>query len=325
MQILILNEIDVRRLCDLDELRCEMRRTLVALGENTVKTHRRHVLPVAEGALGFMGAENLARPVMGFKAVAVMPGNVARGMNPHQGVVAVMDSTTGRLRGLVEGSSLTALRTAAVSAAAAEALSRPEASRLALLGAGTQAIEHARAFAKIRALKKITVYNRSLERARATGEMLEKTLSVEVEISPSPRKAVHGADLVVTATAAREPLLSTLDLNEGAHLSAIGACRPGFREVDFQSRPGFKIFTDSQIDCEAEAEELIFAVARRQIGDMDIRGEVGRCLNGSRPGRESASDVTLFKAVGLGIEDLAAADFLLKSAVQKGLGREIDL
>ena len=264
-----------------------------------------------------MAAEDSASNLIGYKAVSVFPGNVSKGLNPHQGVVALLDPATGALGSLLEGSALTALRTAAASAAAAELLARADSSHLALVGTGLQALEHARAFSRIRTLRKITIYGRNRKNAEALAARLSDELGVEVDVALSARDAVALADLVVTATPARDFLFSTLDLAVGAHLTAVGACRPGMREVNFAPRCGLGIFVDSRAACAAEAEEL------RE--SQCIRGEIGSVFLGSLTGRSSPSDITVFKSVGLGIEDVAAARFFVDQAMRQGVGQGIEL
>jgi alanine dehydrogenase len=325
MKTLVLSNSDVLSLCDYNDLRIAMRNALRSFSSGAAKSFPRHVLPMANGLLGLMGAEDLSSRLTGLKVVSVYPSNVTSGLNPHQGLVILFNPETGQVRGLVEGSSLTALRTAAVSAAAADVLAKKDASHLALIGAGLQALEHARAFNKIRKISKITIQSRSPERARHLSKTLAGEINAEFEISSSPREAVKNADLVVTATPAKEPLISTLDLREGAYLSAVGSCRPGFREVAFISRPGLKIFMDSKQACEQEAEELLHALKIKQVAEHEISGEIGQCFQNKIKGREHEDEVTVFKSVGLGIEDLAAAEFFLASAERRGVGQEVDL
>ena len=247
----------------------------------------RQVTPVTDDAqLGFMPAG--LPGLLGYKVVGVFPRNQERGLNPHQGLVTLVNPETGRVTALLEGSTLTALRTAAVSAAATELLSREDAKTLVLIGSGRQAREHERALRRVRDFREIRYWNRSTEH--------------------SPRAAVADADVVVSVTPSREILFGISDLKPGAHLNAVGASRPGFRELDL-SDGAATLYADCREACLLESDEL-HGLSFTELG--------------ASSGRASASEITVFKSVGLGIEDLAAAAFFVERARALGLGQEVE-
>lgn len=323
MKVLVLNSSLLESLLDLSALRQEMNLAMQALSQGEAQNFPRMVVKASQGALGFMPAQK-DHQLFGYKAVSVFPSNLERNLNPHQGLVALLDPETGRLRALLDGSTITALRTAAVSAAATDLLAVKDARHLALLGNGRQAYEHARAFLKIRPLERICIYGRSSEKTEQLIKQLAPLFSGEFKIAKTPRDAAQDADIVVSATASTSPLISTLDLKAGSHLNAVGSSRPGACEVAFKSRPNLKVFMDSRAACEIESEEIFLALQQKTLTDTDIRGEIGKALSGTIAGRQATHDVTVFKSVGLGIQDIIAAHFFVERAKHLGLGQQIE-
>jgi alanine dehydrogenase len=325
MQILALNSAQVEKLLDLEALRLNMRQVMFDLSSRQAQNYPRYVSELQNGALGFMSAALSGQGTLGYKVVGIFPANTTAGLNPHQGLVALLNPATGQIYSLQDGSTLTALRTAAVSAVATELLAAPSASQLALIGSGRQAHEHARALLAVRPLKKITIHSRSAVHARRLADRLERETDLTVEVADSPEAAVKQADIVVLATASREPLVSTLDFKAGTHVNAIGACRPGYCELDFRSRVGLRIFVDSHRACELESEELRLALSRQEIVNSEIISELGDVVADPKSGRLHARDVTVFKSVGLAVQDVAAAHHFYSRARAQGLGQEVDL
>jgi alanine dehydrogenase len=323
MKVLVLNSTLLESLLDLDTLRREMALAMQDLSSGDARSFPRFVATASQGALGFMAAQR--KKSLGYKAVSVFPGNAKKGLNPHQGLVVLLDPETGFPQALLDGSTITALRTAAVSAAATDLLAVRDARHLALIGAGRQAYEHARALLRVRPIETIAISSRSLERTEELTRSLSPFFSGEVKISNSPMKAIAQADIVVSATASSSPVFSTSDLKVGCHLNAVGSSRPGACEVAFKSRPGLKVLLDSRAACDAEAEEITSAVKSGALMNSEIRGEIGEALSGKIAGRETDRDVTAFKSVGLGIQDLAAASFFYEQAKVTGLGQFVDV
>jgi alanine dehydrogenase len=309
----ILSAEDVEAAADRDELRESMGTALRDLAAGVVVSGERYVIPVGNhGALGFMPAHAPAARLLGVKIAAVMPANAQRGLDLHQGSVLLLDAESGVVLAMLDASSVTALRTAAVSAWATARLSRPDATRLALIGAGRQAWEHVRAIVRVRPIKDVVVWSRTSAKAN---ELLTRVqaLGISARIVSTARKAAGAGDIVVACTASQEALFSTDDLSPGAHLNAIGACRPGQCEVEFRNRPGLAIYLDSSAACDLEADELRLALATKRLAPSAIVGEIGQEI---RPSERDG--VTVFKSVGLGIEDLFAAETIRRRAKHRG-------
>jgi len=320
MMTRILSAADVERCLDLSQLRQVMRQCLASLSAGRSSNGPRTVFPAGEGrVLGFMPA-SLEGGRAGYKALSVWEGNGARGLNPHQGLVVLLEPETGRPRCLLEASAVTALRTAAVSAAASEAVGPPHPSSLGLIGAGRQAWEHARALAAMWPLKRAVVWGRDAARAQALCARLEAKLGLSASVAPSPEAAAQ-AEVVTCCTSSRTPLLSSDALPAGAHLNLIGACRPGIRELDLRPRQGLRAYVDSAAACAAESEEIRVL----QADAPAVQGEIGQVFSGEFNAARGPGDLTVFKSVGLGVEDVAAAAHLLERAEAGWVGTLVDL
>jgi ornithine cyclodeaminase len=292
------------------------------------------------GAAGFMGLMPgwRGRPGGGaaafaLKAVCIMPGNPGRGLDAHQGLVTLFDGETGVPTAILDASAVTAVRTAAVTAVATAALARGDARTLAVLGAGTQARAHLRALAGVREFEQVRVYAPTRAHARAVvqemaGELPGQagTPREELSVAASAEEAVRGADVVVTVTNAREPVLRHAWLKPGAHVSAVGASTPQARELDTDTVAASALFCDSRESLRHEAGEFRLALAEGKIaGEEHVRAELGEVLAGTAPGRRDPAELTLFRSLGLAIEDLAAAESAVAAATARGIGTEVEL
>jgi ornithine cyclodeaminase len=264
-----------------------------------------------------------AEPAFGLKAVCVMPGNPARGLDAHQGVVLLSDGETGEVRAVVNASAITAIRTAAVSAVATRLLAREDASELAILGAGVQARSHLKAMAVVRTFEKARIWSRTAEHAQALAG--ETDAPFPVEAAASAEDAVRGADVVCTTTTSREPILRRAWLRVGAHVNAVGSSIPTTRELDTETVAAAALFVDRRESTLNEAGDFLFAQREGAIGPGHIRAELGELLAGTAAGRTSADELTVFKSLGLAVEDLAAAEHLYRRAQDTGAGTEVDL
>ncbi len=245
-------------------------------------------------------------------------------MDTHQGAVALFDGETGELRALMNGAAVTAIRTAAVSALATRLLSREDAGDLALVGSGTQARTHLEALACVRPLRRVRVASRSAERARRFAEEMSGPGKIRVEAMPRVEDAVRGADLVVLATDSAEPVIEREWISAGAHVNAVGASLPNCREVDSATMAGSRLFVDRRESTLNEAGDYLIPLAEGVLGPDHIQGELGEVLIGARPGRQSGDEITLFKSLGLAVEDLAAAAVVCERALASGVGALVD-
>lgn len=263
----------------------------------------------ADGTLLFMPAW---RPggLIGVKLVTVVPGNGARGLNAVNAVYLTFDGATGRPLAALDGEVLTARRTAAASALAADYLARPDARRLLIVGTGRIARELAGAHGAVRSLERIAVWGRDPAKAASLAAELSDA-GWPAEAAPDLADAVGRADIVSCATLAREPLLRGAWVRPGTHIDLVGAFRPDMREADDALIAEAALFVDTRAGALAEAGDLVQPIEAGVIGEADIRAEMAELCRGDHPGREAAAAVTLFKSVGTALEDLAAADLVL--------------
>lgn len=288
--------------------------------------------PEAPGMLGVMPAwrgEAADWPsVFALKAICVIPSNPARGLDAHQGVVALFAGDTGIPLAILDASAITAVRTAAVSAVATDLLAREDARVLAILGGGVQARSHLGALLRVRAFEEVRVYAPTHDHAREVLDSIERTPAggtLVAEAAMTARDAVTGADVVVTATSSKTPVLELEWLAVGAHINAVGASTPSALELAPATFAACAVFADSRESIGSEAGEYLQALALGLIGEDHVRAELGEVLAGLAPGRRDDRELTLFRSLGLAVEDLAAAQFALRSAARLGLGTEVHL
>lgn len=323
--MLILGHDDVRAALSPEECAEAMASVLAAHARGEALMPLRSVASF-EGAAGILGTMPAWRggeePVFSLKSVCVMPGNPARGLDAHQGTVTLFDGTTGVPGAILDASAVTAIRTAAVSAVATRLLARADARVLAIVGAGVQGAAHVRALGGVREFAEVRVYAPSVEHARAVASLADG----RGVIAASAEEAVRGADVVVLATSSREPVLSREWLAPGAHVNAVGASMPSARELDLDTVAACALFCDSRESLRNEAGEYRLAVEQGAIGGEDhVRAELGEVLAGLSPGRLTAEELTVFRSLGLAIEDLAAAERAVARARELGIGTEVAL
>lgn len=259
----------------------------------------------------------------GFKSVTLFPDNAQHGLDSVQGFVALLDPTTGVPLALLEGGVVTEIRTSAVSALATDVLARPDAGDLALLGAGVQARGHLEAISQVRELRRVRVWNRTEERARALAEFGTE-LGFEVEVCGTARGAVEDADIVCTVTSSPDPVLEGAWLAAGTHVNAVGAFTPETREVDGEviARSDV-IVVDSRESARAEAGDLLIALDDGVLTEPFEPAEIGELLTGAREGRTDQQQITFYESLGLALQDVTAAAFAVGVAGSKGLGVEV--
>lgn len=321
--MLLLNESEILAANDPTEMRMQMREALRRLSTGAAVNIPRHVISLSGArALGFMPA--YSDEILGYKAASVHATNGTRNLNPHQGLVVLLDADSGQPKAILDACTITALRTAAVSAAATESLSRPDSKILGLIGAGRQALEHALALSHVRSFQKILVCSRTSKSAEKLIHELKDRIPLELKVVGSPNEVLLQADVIVTCTSSRTPFCSSDRIPLGVHVNAIGACRPGSREFNLKSNLRLKIYMDSKPACLREASEISEGLARGELGEMNLVGEIGDHFAQNILGRRSPDDITFFKSVGLGIMDLFAADLLVRRSLDLGLGTHVN-
>jgi ornithine cyclodeaminase/alanine dehydrogenase-like protein (mu-crystallin family) len=321
MTLLVLSGADVRALFPPKEGPAPMRDALMALARGEAHQPLRPVVSPegASGLLAMMPAYTAAAGY-GVKIVCLFEGNIALGLDAHQGAMLLFSGDTGEALALLNASVLTELRTPAVTAVATEALARPDAAELTVFGIGVQGAAHIRTLAAVRSLNRVRVVARDAARAGLVCAALSAELALPVEVASSAEEAVRAADIVVTATNAGEPLLRYDWLRPGTHVNAVGSCVPHTRELDTATMAHARVFVDSIESATHEAGDYLFA-AREAAIDLTSLGDV---LLGRSPGRTSPGEITVFESVGVAVEDLAAARFIHQRAKETGVGTRVE-
>ena len=322
MGVIVLSERDVRQLLDMESCIEAMSEVLASLARGELDQPLRSVVhpPETESLFGLMPAYRAGpTPTWALKEIVVVPSNPARGLDTHMGGVLLHDGVTGELRALVNAAPITEIRTAAVSAVATRALARPDARRVAILGAGAQARGHVHAMRAVLDDPEIRIWSRRLEAAE------ELAGEVGATVSPSVDAALFGAEVVCTTTAAVEPIVEKRWLVRGAHVNAVGSCFPSTRELDTETVAHASFFTDRRESCLNEAGDYLLAAAEGAVGPEHIKAELGEVLAGMHPGRGHEDELTVFESLGIAVEDLASAELVVRRAREQGVGVEVEL
>jgi ornithine cyclodeaminase/alanine dehydrogenase-like protein (mu-crystallin family) len=289
------------------------------------------MVTIPPGAAGFMGLmpgwrgeHDGQSAAFALKAICLMPGNPARGLDAHQGTVTLFDGETGSPTAILDASAVTEIRTAAVTAVATRVLSREDARVLAIIGAGVQGRAHLEALPRVRQFEQIRVYAPTEAHALALADI--GAPGAEVSVARSGEEAVRGADVVLVATSSREPVLKHEWLSPGTHVNAVGASTPRNREIEVQTVAASALFCDSRESLRNEAGEFKLALEQGAIaGEDHVRAELGEVLAGLKPGRADDGELTLFRSLGVAVEDLAAAQVAVAAGRERGLGTEVEL
>ncbi len=325
--MLILNQEQVERLLPMPECIEVMEQALLSLARDEMFQPLRTVIhpPGAAGVIAMMPAYKSAETALfGLKAICVFPGNPARGLDSHQGGVLLFSGETGEPLALMNASAVTAIRTAGVSAVATRALARADACELAVIGAGVQARSHLASISCVRPLTSARIVSRNVEHARRLVSELQASFNFPLNVVTDSRDAVAGADIVVTATTSLTPVLQREWLKPGTHINAVGTYSPRAREIDSATMASATLFVDRRESALNEAGDYLMAAQEGVIGPASIRAELGEVLLGSFPGRTTSAEITLFKSLGIAIEDLAAAAYLYQKAEQQEVGTRVD-
>ena len=332
MKILFLNRAEITELLSMRECIAIMEQALASLARGEVILPLRPVLriPDTPNVFALMPAYSKAIDAIGTKLITVFPGNHGSGFDSHQGVVVLIDGKTGSMKAIMDAASITAIRTAAVSAVATMVLGRNNSRVLAILGSGVQALTHLEAMRNAVPIERVLLWSRNKEHAktlaeRAASENFGAHWPVEIEVSGTAEDAVRAADVICTVTASREPVLQGAWLKPGAHINAVGASIPTARELDTNAVRRSRLFVDRRESALNEAGDILIPVREGAIDPDHILAEVGEVLTGVAPGRRNQDDITLFKSLGLAVEDLASAHFLYRKATEQQIGTWVEL
>ena len=324
---LLLSEHDVQRVLPMPDLIQAMASALAEYSAGRVAQPVRTVLEVGpeRAYFGVMPAVIDSPAAMGAKLVTVYASNLARGLTSHLATIILLDPTTGALVALVDGRYITEARTAAVSAVSVDRLARTDATRLAIIGSGVQASSHLEAIRRVRSLSDVRVWSPNAARCEAFAHTASRGTGLPVSAAADARAAVHDADIVVLVSASPVPVVADDDIAPGTHICAIGACRPTQREMPTALVARSRLFVDSRAAALIEAGDIVLPIAEGAFGPDHIVGELGALVLKQCEGRRSTDEVTLFKSLGMAVEDVVAAQLAVERAESAGLGTRFSL
>jgi ornithine cyclodeaminase len=327
MKVLIANGEDVKALLPMRECIAVMEDALrmLAGGDALLPLRTMMLLPGRQDLMGLMPSYLGGIQSVGVKIICAFPSNQGTEYDSHQGVVLLFDSARGLLRAIVDGTAVTAIRTAAVSGVATKLLAREDAGDLAIIGAGTQASTHLAAMLEVRRIRRVRVHSDPFEGAQRYAARESQRHGIEIEPVASAEAAVRGADLICTVTSSDQPVLLGEWLSPGAHINAVGAFKPTARELDTTAVVRSRMYVDRLESTLNEAGDFLIPRSEGVIGDDHIVGEIGQVLTGDVGGRRSADEITLFKSLGIAVEDLAAANHVLNAAAAGGRGTWVEM
>ncbi len=325
--MLILDQQAVTDLLPIRECIDLMMSTLSALarGETILPLRTVVLIPDTNDAFAVMPAYIASPKTMGAKIITVYPGNHGTQYDSHQGAVLLFDPNNGSLAALLDATSVTTIRTAAVSAVATWLLARQSASSLAIVGAGVQAHAHLEAMCAVRPITSLRVWSRTAANAERLIDVARTKFNLDASFAPSCADAVRDADIVCTTTSARAPVLFGEWLTPGTHINAIGASQRSARELDTQCVVRSRLYVDRRESALKEPGDTLVPLEEGAITPDHIVAEIGELAIGRGEGRRDEREITLFKSLGLAIEDLAAAAYVYDAARRVGAGVEVEL
>lgn len=325
--MLVLSEQQVQSLIDIDELIDALAQAHVqySTGKTVMPVRLVVPLPQIQGRITSMPGFLTEDKALGMKVVTYFQDNPKNNLPAILATIMLFSAETGKIIATMDGSYITAIRTACASAMATKALANPQNGVLGILGAGVQARTHIQALIRVRKIEKIKLYSPSGASAAAVKKEMESQVKCAIDVANSAEEAVRGADLVVTATTAKEPILRSAWLKPGVHINAVGSHRPDLREIDGATLARAKIIVDSRDAIMAECGDILLALKEKSIAENAIHAEIGEVLAKVKPGRTDQDEITLYKSVGIAIQDVAAANLVYRKALDKGVGTTVEL
>lgn len=323
--LLHLSAEDVRRVLPMRDAIEAMRDAFAQLsrGEVTLPTRVRLNAPREHGVALIMPCHSAALKMFSLKMATVFHDNPQRGLPAIQSTVLLADGSTGTQLAVVDGASLTAIRTGAASGLATDLLARTDASVLAVIGTGVQARAQLEAVCCVRRIRLARVYGRNAEAAERFAHEMSKQLGITVERSASTAEAIKDADVICTATSSTTALFADADVPRGAHINAVGSYRPDMVEIPSATICRARMVVDHHVSAMEEAGDLLAPLRAGLIDETHFRLELGSIVLGTNPGRVSADEIIIFKSVGVAIQDLCAAVHALSNARTMGIGTDL--
>ncbi len=283
------------------------------------------VIPENDGWYGVMPAYLRGSGALGIKSVTVFKRNPAKGIPATLGVTLLLDPVTGVPLSVMEAGYLTGVRTAAASGLATSLLAREDARELAILGAGAQGRFHLTAITTVRQIERVRVFDATRANAERYREEMQPTVSATIEVVNSPEEAVRGADVIVTTSTSQTPIVELGWLKPGAHINGVGSHSPGARELAGEVIANARVVLDSREAALQEAGDLLMPIADGLVTPQRLSDELGEVVNGSKPGRISPDQITVYKSVGIAIQDMAVAHLVYQKALSAKVGTEVEL
>jgi alanine dehydrogenase len=323
----VLSEQQVQSLIEIDELIAALKRAHVQYSTGNAVMPVRLVVPLPQiqGRITSMPGFLTDDKALGMKVVTYFQENPKANLPAILATILLFSAETGKIIATMDGSYITAIRTACASAMATEALAKPETPVLGILGAGVQARAHIQALTRVRKFERIQLYSPSGTSAAAIKKEMAPQLNCAIEIADSAESVVRDADILVTVTTAKAPIVKPEWLKPGVHINAVGSHRPDLREIDGATLARAKIVVDSREAIMAECGDILLALQEKSIGENAIHAEIGEVLAGTQPGRKKGDEITLYKSVGIAIQDVAAAHLVYRKALEKGVGTTVDI
>lgn len=318
---------DIRRVLSMTKAIAAVREAFVCLSDGNAQLPLRVPVqvPAEHGVTLFMPACMPTEELLGVKIVSVFGRNEERGLPLVQAMVTLVDARTGAPRAVLEGAALTALRTGAASGVATDCLARLDARTVAVFGAGKQGRAQLEAVCAVRQIEMAWVYDVRQKTAAAFRQDMERLVSVPIQVAETPAQAIGSADIVCTATTSTSPVFANKDVRAGMHINAIGAYTPDMQEIPAETVIRAKTVVDHRESSLSEAGDILIPINRGLLDQSHIYAEIGEIAGGKKRGRESATEITLFKSVGVAVQDLAVAGAAVAAAERAGVGLEVAL
>ena len=325
--MLVLSENDVQKLLNIEELiqALEQAHIQSSTGKAVMPVRLVVPLPQIHGRITTMPGYLTQDKALGMKVVTYFQNNPKQDLPAILATIMLFSAETGKMIAAMDGSFITAIRTACASAMATKALANPNTPVAGILGAGVQARAHIQALCRVKKLQRIKIYSPLGISAERVRQELESEVGVDIEVASSAEDTVRGSDLVITVTTAKEPVLELEWLKPGVHINAVGSHRPDLREIDGTTLARSKVVVDSREAIMAECGDILLAIKEKSITENSIHAEIGEVLAGAKAGRTSPAEITLYKSVGIAIQDVATAHLIYHKALEKRVGTEVEI
>ena len=325
--MLLLSESQVQSLIDIDELISTLEKAHIQYSSGNAVMPLRLVVPLPriQGRITSMPGFLNEDKSLGMKVVTYFQENPRQNLPAILGTIMLFSAETGKMIAVMDGSYITAIRTASASAMATKPLANAETPVMGILGAGVQARAHIQALTRVRRIERIKIYSPSGTSAAAIKKDMEAATRIAIDVARNAEDAVRDSDLLVAGSTAREPIINCEWLKNGAHINAVGSHRPDDREIDGATVARSKVVVDSREAIMAECGDILLAIKEKSISENHIHGEIGEVLAGVKAGRSSRDEITLYKSVGIAIQDVATANLVYHKALERGVGTTVEI